>query len=246
MKISNRIFIIIITFIILISSLFSLYIKNTFANDLLFNDTNYNNLKFTYLFDLNGDFDNSIENFNELKKISPYIISVKLTSEDKTKFSMALRDTVQILKVFKGDGEQHLKQGDIINIFEPIIIRGQMLYANSGYIPMQKNKEYVLFLKDIIKPSWYQYKSEDGRKSFVPSSIFYGKFILDKDTQIMKVDYGDTYIPIDQINNYDLVLLKNSNQIKNIELKQYDADNVINKYKQIKKDLATYVDESNK
>ncbi|SDI58008.1 hypothetical protein [Desulfosporosinus hippei] len=216
----------------------SVYFKNTFINDLNFADKDFNDLNYVYYVDLNNDFDNSITNFNELKEKSQYIISVKVTDEYKTRYSMALKCPVQVMKIFKNDKEK-IKEGEIIYIYEPVIVKRKSCYSNSGYVPMKNNEEYILFLKDTLKPDWYDNES----KLFIPASIFYGKFNLSIDTQIKKIQSQQSGIPFNKILDYDLILLVNGENIiaPNNKDYSYRVDNIVNIYNKIKEELINCV-----
>lgn len=210
----------------------SIYFKNTFIDDLNFSDKDFNDLNYVYHVDLNNDFDNSVTNLNELKEKSQYIISVKVTDEYKTKYSMALKCPVQVLKILKDDNEK-IKEGEIIYIYEPIIVKRTLCYSNSGYVPMKNNTEYILFLKDIFKPDWY----DNENKLFIPASIFYGKFNLSIDTKIKKIQSQQSGIPFNKMLDYDLILLENGENIKVPKDYSYKVDDIIDIYNIIKEEL---------
>lgn len=241
MRITNKIFLLMSLLIVVVGATFGLYVKNTFVNDLYFNESDFKGLKFQYCEDLNNDFNNSIKDFNELNENSPYTISVEVSGE-RIKYSLGIRTTVKVLNIFKDDSST-IKKGDTIFIFEPCAIQANHCYSTNGYIPMVENKQYVVFLKDIIKPSWYKYKNEEEKKCFIPSSIFYGKYTFNDKTKSIKIKSGNNDISCMQLLDYDLALLDGYTIMKHEQL-NCKYEDIISRYDKIKKDVLKYINKS--
>ncbi|MDV3428576.1 MAG: hypothetical protein LIR50_16415 [Bacillota bacterium] len=238
MRISNKVFTAIILFLVMLGLFIGLYTKSTFVNDLNFNASNFKKINFQYDVDINKIFNNNINDFDNLKCNSPYIISVKPTGE-RIKYNMGLRTSVKVLNVYKDD-EKMIKKGDTIYIFEPLVISTNICISNSGSTPMVNNREYVGCLKNIIKPPWYKYRNIIEKRSFIPSSIFYGKFLLNEATKSTKIDFGKSDIKCQELLNYDLVLLNEDSPLKGSEF-FYKYDEVVKTYDKIKQNLKAFV-----
>lgn len=120
----------------------------------------------------------------------------------------------RIEKTLKSD----LKKGDEIFVFEQFHLQYLNesdrfyadLLADAGYIPMNMEKEYLVFLK---KSEGYQHNQ------FGYVSLLYNKFpIITENAKILEIDcfpYGGERYSLDKIFEYDIVLFNILNDAEN-------------------------------
>ncbi|OXM16587.1 hypothetical protein [Paenibacillus herberti] len=164
-------------------------------------------------------FDNTIQSVEDLSAKSELIIKAK-PSNDRKNFTQAVRSMIEVLEVYKGNKQI---EGTNLYLFEPSHFYGKNYFSLGGYQLMQKDKEYILFLKSLKKPTNYSY-SEDEAKSYMPVSSYYGKFPIqhnnDSASYLLTRDELDNGIPYSKIQSWDVLTSKEEVLLRFIEIKQ--------------------------
>ncbi|WP_202077778.1 hypothetical protein [Caldalkalibacillus salinus] len=180
MSISKRkkIYLILIVSVMLVSVLTALLTKSSFASNEEFNDlseyedalvTVTSNDSFTSIY-----FNNNIKDVKELWQQADTVVR-GVPLEPRKHLHQATFTPLQVSIVLKGE----LKE-NVINIYEPsdIDFTSQKLsfyYSRSGYLLMENDREYILFLKKLPVPEGYE-KSEEEERSYLPLSTLYAKY----------------------------------------------------------------------
>lgn len=129
-----------------------------------------------YLYDADYDMygeGEKVHNFQDLERYSDIIVRGKLSdSESRRIFQGCLLSQIDVAECRKGD----IKAGEKIHMFEPADCREleNIVLCSDGYTPMEKGKEYILFLKKI-KNSHF---SKD-KYIYLPVNLTYGKYRVD-------------------------------------------------------------------
>lgn len=154
-------------------------------------------------------------NLQEVEERSTIIVKGKFTGERKTDqdedvIGPSSISQFKINKTYKGKSTEN-----IISVIEPFKIEKNDFTNIEGYVPMQENKEYILFLREI---------DIEGSKEYAIISISFGKYNLS----------GKEVSPIDtQINYLDEVLENDFVSKSSEECNIYNEikEDVLNKYK---------------
>jgi hypothetical protein len=154
-------------------------------------------------------------NLQEVEERSTIIVKGKFTGERKTDqdedvIGPSSISQFKINKTYKGKSTEN-----IISVIEPFEIEKNDFTNIEGYVPMQENKEYILFLREI---------DIDGSKEYAIISISFGKYNLS----------GKEVSPIEtQINYLDEVLENDFVSKSSEECNIYNGikKDVLNKYK---------------
>lgn len=151
--------------------------------------------------------DEKITSIEDLKRLSDYILIIA-NNEQPTFKGNAVINNSTIIKVIKGEG---LKKNDKIQIYDLLfhwdIIR---TYYLGGNTPLQNGDEYIVFLRKPERAS--------VSNAFVFNNVKYGRVSLLKERGILE-NYEYSASTVEEILNYDLVFLKNSDK----EIAEYKA-----------------------
>lgn len=153
--------------------------KNSYINDVNFSSYLDNSeLKVWYIpYPFDEDYDiygegNNVQSLSDLDKVSAVIVKARLNPEFiRQIYYECVLSEIEILEVYKGD----LEVGGKINIFEPVNCTFKTtMISPHGYIPMQSNEEYLLFLMPL-KNSLFG----EADYVYLPSTITYSKYKFD-------------------------------------------------------------------
>lgn len=152
--------------------------KNSFTGDYDLNKIKkqYNLENFVY-FNIEDSeyFNESISSLDELEKSSDLIVKVK--PDDGKLFYNSIERPVKIIDIYSD--KDSLKKGDTIYIQEPFSIsylKGmESMSSEKGYVLMNSNQEYIIFLKHLDKVDGYKYKGNE-KITYVPVSTRLSKY----------------------------------------------------------------------
>jgi S-adenosylmethionine:tRNA-ribosyltransferase-isomerase (queuine synthetase) len=123
-----------------------------------------------------------LESIETLEKNSEYIVEAKFTGKREVEewydsqgdlITKNSRSTIKLTKVFKGNG---IKAGDEIEMIEPVSFENGTFETLLGYVPMNENGKYILFL------------SKHGKKDvFTIMNTEFAKYDLNKEEKA-KID----------------------------------------------------------
>ena len=170
-------------------------------------------------------FNNSINTLDELEKNSDLIVKVKSLNNSKL-FYNSIETPVKIIDVYSK--KDNLEKGDTIYIQEPVSISYLKDMENitwiRGYVLMNSNREYILFLKHLDKVDGYKYKNNE-KITYIPVSTRFSKYCK-KETPIfidsVQIDSGKIYYR--DFKNSSAIFIENDELVKynSISLQVYD------------------------
>lgn len=211
----KRIFILGIATLVLLSIAVVVYAKisfNKFNYDEYISNSSYsfigsiNNpssdiegMNYESMFKLDNFFiDEKVKAIEDLVDLSKYVLIIK-NIEPATYIGNGIINNCTILKVIKGD---NFKVNDKIKIYDLAFhwdkIRTIYLGGNT---PLKKGDEYIVFLRDLERPS--------VSDTYTFSSVKYGRVSIFNEREIMK-DYEQGSLKVKDILNYDLVFSGNN------------------------------------
>ena len=170
-------------------------------------------------------FNETINSLDELEKNSDLIVRVK-SMNDSMLFYNSIETPVEIIEVYSGNDD--LQKGDMIYIQEPVSISYlkdmENMISVKGYVFMNSNQEYLLFLKHLDKVEGYQYKNNE-EMTFLPVSTRFGKYCKEETPKFIdssKIDAGE--IDYRDLKNSSGIFIENNELIKynSIALQVYD------------------------
>ena len=172
--------------------------KNSFTGDYDLNKIKkqYNLENFVY-FNIEDSeyFNESISSLDELEKSSDLIVKVK--PDDGKLFYNSIERLVKIIDIYSD--KDSLKKGDTIYIQEPFSIsylKGmESMSSEKGYVLMNSNQEYIIFLKHLDKVDGYKYKGNE-KITYVPVSTRLSKYCRQERPLLVKeskIDSGKLY-----------------------------------------------------
>ena len=144
-------------------------------------------------------------------------------------FEYGILSACSIKEVYKGGKEYLLNMEDVIYIHEPFVVADGFCVSDSGYMLMQKESLYILFLNFYEQPEGYRYSDIDKR-TFLISSIPWGKVAVqwqDTPTYVPEIDSG-IYKNYKDLKGY-LIISASQNEVSKYEklcadvLKKYNA-----------------------
>lgn len=158
----------------------------------------------------------------QLEKISPIIVKVKVDdSASREMYEETTLTKVIIKEVFKGELDQNS-----IYVFEPFDCYNEdnllYLYSLDGYNIMNKNSEYILFLREIKDSN---YTSDDS--IYMPTTTLLSKYsINDKMLELNNVKLINNQVKYYNVKNLDIISdnsenIEKYNDIKLSILKKY-------------------------
>lgn len=205
--------------------------RRSYVNDIdanrYFNDKSINLSISTYEEDITKVFI-KFENLNsmrDLEKVSPIIVRVQVDSQaPRNRYYLTTLTTVKIIKVYKGDINEEL-----ISIFEPIDVinmtdTDNMVGSLDGYNWMNKDKEYILFLRPL-KDSHYGH----GDIVYLPTSTILSKYQIDE-SKVSKLDKDkilSTNLKYTSVSGQEVFLYED----KSVDKFNYFKKVVLDKYK---------------
>ena len=172
--------------------------KYSFTGDYYLNKIKkqYNLDDFVYSNIEDGEyFNSSISTLDELEKSSDLIVKVK--PDDGKLFYNSIERQVKILDIYSD--KDSLKKGDTIYIQEPFSISYlegmECMNSEKGYVLMNSNQEYILFLKHLDKVDGYKYKDNE-KITYVPVSTRLSKYCRQEKPLLAnesKIEDGELY-----------------------------------------------------
>lgn len=225
---STKIYFLAILILISVTTVYAVITKYSFTGD-------YNLSKIKEQYDLdnfmysnNEDsvyFNNSITSLYELEKNSDLIVKVQLL-DNSILYYNSIETPVKIVDVYSNNA--NLKKGDIIYIQEPISItylnNMENITSIRGYVLMNTNHEYILFLKHLDKVDGYKYKNNE-EITYIPVSTRFGKYCKEEKPKFIdqsQIDSGEIYYR--DFKNSSAVFIDNEELIKynSVSLQVYD------------------------
>jgi len=166
----------------------------------------------------------SVENYEDLEKISDVIVKISVTNERKLFPHTTTKTKVIVEEVWKGE----VQTGQPIFIYEPAhfsYIVSKSFESIGGYQLMEEGKEYYLFLQNLNAPEGYSLSKKE-KNSYLPSTASFSKF---------PVQEGEVKLADKQRLNRDQY---HYGEIQNLEIIT-SKETVLSKYKEIKECVVT-------
>lgn len=186
---------------------FSIFVKNSYEP--LLNLSEIDNSKVRVSYDY-AEYDqylyyNQNMTYEELKNNSDIIIEVKCIDEGTEKAYSTLRKC-EVIKVLNGN-----YSNEIIYIYEPSYMSPfNEISITNGYINMNRNKNYILFLKKVNAP---ESVSKEYSQGYYPTSAMFGKYENNHFEEL--VDYiPENDIYFDEIKNHCTMLIDSNDVVK--------------------------------
>lgn len=156
---------------------------------------------------------NPIRDFDELLNSSDIVVEATLV--DREQLGKVFNTKIHVDALYKGE----VKTEDIY-VYEPVFIRTETnnMIARGGYLPLVKNKKYILFLR---KENIYE------KEQYNLTSIYYGKYPTQHIVRSENLEYGKEY-SYGKIKDNDILSIS-VNQLKNEE-ESMDMLNAIKNY----------------
>lgn len=181
---STKIYFGVIAFIMIIFVVFGFFVKNSRKGEKDFNSLlkkiDLDNIVVYDMEDINQHFDNDISDLSALESKSDLIAKVKVDSNFERKLYLeSVKTRLKVLEVYKEN--KNVSKDDYIYIhetlnmpyFSPIDnIYGQNMNCLQGYLFLKEDKEYIVFLKHLLKHENYNYSKEESI-TFIPVSTRY-------------------------------------------------------------------------
>lgn len=170
-------------------------------------------------------FNNSINSLDELEKNSDLIVKVQ-SLDDSILFYNSIETPVKIIDIYSSN--DNLKKGDVIYIQEPVSIsyleNMENITSIRGYVLMNTDQEYILFLKHLDKVDGYKYKNNE-EITYIPVSTRFGKYCKEEKPKFIdqsQIDSGEIYYR--DFKNSSAVFIDNEELIKynSVSLQVYD------------------------
>ena len=170
-------------------------------------------------------FNNSINSLDELEKNSDLIVKVQ-SLNDSILFYNSIETPVKIIDIYSSN--DNLKKGDIIYIQEPVSIsylkNMENITSIRGYVLMNPDQEYILFLKHLDKVDGYKYKNNE-EITYLPVSTRFGKYCKEESPKYidpLQIDSGEIYYR--DFKNSSAVFIDNEELMKynSVSLQVYD------------------------
>lgn len=219
MKRGNKILIIFMSAVLLMSVIVGIATRKSYSNNL---DLGRRMQQADSLSFLDHDdfvktyFDNNINGLSQLKEKSDVIVKVRAT-DDRQMISQTILSKVEILDVYKG---ANLKEGDAIYIYEPNYFINNSYTAMYGYNLLVNNNEYVFFLKKLKVPDGYKYKGKE-KISYMPVSTIYSKYATNGEakTEVVNTEELNLKFSFEMVEDMDIII---------------DDENILGKYNKMK------------
>lgn len=198
------------------------FVKDTDIN-LYINDKNILCTVLEHQEDITKDFikNEEISKLEQLEKVSPVIVKVKVDSDSPREiYEEATLTKVTVKEVFKGNLDK-----DSIYVFEPFyMITNPPIIINSldGYNAMDKDLEYILFLRDMKDSN---YTPEDT--IYMPTTTLLSKYSINN--TILKLNSAkliNNEVKYSNVKGLDII----NNNLKDIEKYNNMKLNVLKKY----------------
>lgn len=213
MRRGNRLFYLIIIMLITTGVVTGIVTKNSLINNIDFslNEQKFN--QYTVTVDNDEDmtdiyFDQSIQSFEQLESAADVIVKVKPT-QHRVNQPYAVLTKAVVAECYAG--EQYA-QGDTIYIYEPVNFTHRTYYSQNGYNIMDRDKEYIFFLKHLEVPEGYDYKNNEAI-TYLPVSVLYAKYNADAGASVEPVHIVEDSTTYESVKQKDL-LTSNTSVIK--------------------------------
>lgn len=218
---------IIITIILLAMIMLAFNVRQSFVKDtdinLYINDENVLCMILEHREDITKDFikNEEISKLEQLEKISPVIVKVKVDSDSSREiYEEATLTKVNVKEVFKGNLDK-----ESIYVFEPFyILTDPPIIINSldGYNLMNTESEYILFLRDMKDSN---YTPDDT--IYMPTTTLLSKYSINN--TLLKLNSAK--LINDEVKYYNVKGLDIiNNNLKDIEKYNDMKLNVLKKY----------------
>ena len=140
---------------------------------------------------------------SELVGESQIIVEVEGT-DNHEELEYTILSEVRVKKVYKGDD---LLVDKVIFIYELFYINNNNSYviSDGGYMLMQPNTSYILFLNFYEKPEGYKYTEKD-KNTYLLSKVHFGKYstFVEQNTKLYDPDpETNDYLLYKQVKGYD-------------------------------------------
>lgn len=135
-----------ILIVIIISVFVAFKVKSSFIKQPSLSELKNINCKVEYRFKDQETYNKkycNIENLSDLEKNSQVILKVCVIGDGDT-VAYSLRRKCKVINIIKGDIKD-----EIIYIYEPSYIWATKYCCEQGYLAMEKDKKYIVFLKGI-------------------------------------------------------------------------------------------------
>lgn len=165
--------------------------------------------------------DRDISTIDDLVKFSEDVLVIEAV-EDPTIYGSAIVNTCTIKEIIKG---KNLKLNDQIQVYD-LMLDTQIIatiYLN-GATPLQKGKQYLVFLNQAPRPSI--------PRTYLFSNAKFGHIRLDKESSYLK-DYENYSMPLKDTFQYDYIFLEEDSRdesIKKYEKIVKEALDLLEKY----------------
>lgn len=165
--------IIIVSIIIIISIVISFKVKSSFIIQPSLTQLKDTNCRIQYVWMAEEDYNTKypeINDTNDLEKNSEIIVKVK-SLDDGESAAYSLIRKCKVVNSFKGN-----IRDEIIYIYEPSYPSGNNYWCQQGYIAMEKDEEYIVFLNKIENSEYA--KNKELSNGYVFTNPYVSKYKL--------------------------------------------------------------------
>ena len=169
----------------------------------------------------NDIYYSKINNLSDILENSSIILKVRM-SDDREILNQCVLSEVIVKKIYKNNLDIVLDENKSIYIYEPFSLQENFIYLDGGYVPMNTDEEYIVFLKPLKVPEGYTMSNKE-KISFMYCNPIYGKRSVNNDLYYITQDNEN--LNFDTIKSYNAILKSENLDIYN----QYN--NFIKDYK---------------
>lgn len=193
-----------ILFIIILIILFSVAVitkKSIIPNISNLIDGEWNDYQVNMML-VSDKYYSKIDDVSDILENSSVVLKVKMSNK-RENLSQCVLSEVTVEDVYKNDLDINIEKDSNIYIYEPITLQEGAIYLTEGYIPMNTDNEYIVFLKPLKVPQGYT-MSDKEKISFMYCNPVYGKKNMDNDLYFVNQDGMN--LKFSDIKNYNVIL----------------------------------------
>lgn len=182
--------------VIIISIFVAFKVKSSFIKQPSLSELKNINCRVEYRFKDQDKYNKkycNVENLSDLEKNSQLILKVCVIG-DGDPVAYSLRRKCKIINVIKGDIKD-----EIIYIYEPSYIWATKYCCEQGYLAMENDKEYIVFLKGIENSEHASKKELSDGYTFTNPP--FSKYSLGTKATLVQNDYKDKKIHYNEVSS---------------------------------------------
>lgn len=212
MKKERHIFLAAIIITLLLLCCLSLYIRGSFQ-DYAVNEKHLDSLPLMSATEFTPK--DKFPEVDSLVSASSIILLVEGLDEH-IQFEYSILSACKVIEVYKGSEDIPIISGEVIYVHEPFVVANGFCASDSGYMLMQNQRKYVLFLNFYEQPEGYRYSDIDMR-TFLLANVPWGKVAvkwLETSAYVPDINVG-VYRSYESLKEYMLISISES------EIKSY-------------------------